>query len=220
MNSVFIEWFGYGASVVVGVSLLMTSVVRLRWINLAGSLLFTVYGLLITAYPVALLNFSIALINVWHLSRIHRRRDRLVVVPTEPGNPVVTEFLRHHQEGIRGFFPGFSAGADPVDIALLTLRDAQLAGVILGRRITSGMLVVTLDYVAPEYRDFKVGRHIFIDNPAVLRGLGVEQVAAEASTPAHLDYLQRLGFKRGKFNGREMLVRSLQDLCPPPGVGT
>ena len=92
VNSAFIEWFGYGASVVVGVSLLMTSVVRLRWINLAGSLLFTVYGLLITAYPVARLNFCIALINVWHLSRIHRRRDRLVVVPTEPGNPAGAGF--------------------------------------------------------------------------------------------------------------------------------
>lgn len=209
MSSAFIEWFGYGASVVVGVSLLMTSVVRLRWINLAGSLLFTVYGLLISAYPVALLNLSIALINVWHLARIHRRRDRLVVVPTEPGNPVITEFLRHHHEGIRRFFPDFPGGAETADIALLTLRDAQLAGVILGRRIARGTLEVTLDYVAPEYRDFKVGRHLFIENPAVLRGLGVHRVAAEAPTPAHRDYLQRMGFKPGEVEGREMLARSL-----------
>ena len=146
MSPAFIEWFGYGASVVVGVSLLMTSVVRLRWINLAGSLLFTAYGLLISAYPVALLNFSIALINVWHLARIHRRRDRLVV---------------------------------------------------------------TLDYVAPEYRDFKVGRHVFIEDPSVWRGLGVNRVAADAPTPAHRDYLERMGFKPGKVEGREMLVRSV-----------
>ena len=209
MSSAFIEWFGYGASVVVGVSLLMTSVVRLRWINLAGSLLFTAYGLLISAYPVALLNFSIALINIWHLARIHRRQDRLVVVPTEPDNPVIAEFLRQHREGIRGFFPGFPADADAADVALLSLRDAQLAGVILGRKTTPGTLVVTLDYVAPEYRDFKVGRHVFIEHPAVLRGLGVNQVAAEAATPAHRDYLERMGFKTGKVSGRAMLVRSV-----------
>lgn len=209
VSSAFVEWFGYGASVVVGVSLLMTSVVRLRWINLAGSLLFTAYGLLISAYPVALLNFSIALINVWHLGRIHRRRDRLAVVPTDPGNPVVTEFLRHHQQGIRGVFPGFPTGVDKADVALLTLRDAQLAGVILGCRTTPSTLVVTLDYVAPEYRDFKVGRHLFIENPAVLRGLGVERVATETSTPTHRDYLHRMGFKPGEVEGREMLVRSL-----------
>lgn len=41
----------------------MTSVVRLRWINLSGSLLFTVYGPLVTAYPVARLNFRLARIN-------------------------------------------------------------------------------------------------------------------------------------------------------------
>ncbi|MFM9079382.1 MAG: hypothetical protein ACKOTE_04495 [Opitutaceae bacterium] len=209
MSPAFIEWFGYGASVVVGLSLLMTSVVRLRWINLAGSLLFTAYGLLISAYPVARLNFSIALINVWHLARIHRRRDRLVVVPTEPDNPVIAEFLRHHREGIRSFFPGFPSGADAADVALLTLRDAQLAGVILGRKTAPGTLVVTLDHVAPEYRDFKVGRHVFIEDPSVWRGLGVDRVAAEAPTPAHRDYLERIGFKPGEVSRHAMLVRSV-----------
>lgn len=209
MSSAFIEWFGYGASVVVGVSLLMTSVVRLRWINLAGSLLFTAYGLLISAYPVALLNFSIALINVWHLTRIHRRSDRLTVVPTDAANPVMVEFLRHHEAGIRRFFPDFRAGAPDADIALLSLRDAQLAGVILGRRSDSGTLLVTLDYVAPEYRDFKVGRHVFVENPAVLRSLGFMQVAAEASTPVHRAYLERVGFKPDPAGGSRRFVRAL-----------
>ena len=55
-----VEWFGYAASVVVAVSLLMSSLIKLRWINMVGSLMFTGYGLLIGAYPVALLNFTIA----------------------------------------------------------------------------------------------------------------------------------------------------------------
>jgi GNAT superfamily N-acetyltransferase len=209
MSSQFVEWFGYGASVVVGVSLLMTSVVRLRWINLAGSLLFTAYGLLIHAYPVAVLNFAIALINVWHLSRIHRRSDGLTVVPTDPANPVLAEFLRHHEAGIRKFFPDYRANATQADLALLSLRDAQLAGVILGRRFGTGTLDVTLDYVAPEYRDLKVGRHVFVENPAVLRSLGFTRVAAEAPTPDHRAYLERVGFKPEPAGERGRFVRKL-----------
>ena len=209
MTAPLIEWFGYGASVVVGVSLLMTSVVRLRWINLAGSLLFTTYGLLIHAYPVAVLNFAIALINVWHLSRLHRRRDRLTVVPTDPANPVLAEFLRHHEAGIRKFFPEFRAGAADADLALLSLREAQLAGVILGRRLGSGTLHVTLDYVAPEYRDFKVGRHVFAEKPAALRSLGFTRVAAEAPTREHRAYLERVGFKPDPTGERGRFVREL-----------
>ena len=209
MTAGFVEWFGYGASVVVGVSLLMASVVRLRWINLAGSLLFTTYGLLIHAYPVAVLNFAIALINVWHLARLHRRRDRLTVVPTDAANPVVIEFLRHHEAGIRRLFPDFRAGEAAADVALLSLRDAQLAGVILGRRSDSGTLLVTLDYVAPEYRDFKVGRHVFVENPAVLRSLGFTRIAAEAPTPEHRAYLERVGFTPEVAAGGGRFVRPL-----------
>ena len=209
MTAGFVEWFGYGASVVVGASLLMTSVVRLRWINLAGSLLFTAYGLFIRAYPVAVLNFTIALINVWHLTRLHRRSDRLSVVPTDPANPVLVEFLRHHEAGIRRFFPDFRVGAMDAEIALLSLRGAQLAGVILGRRSDSGTLLVTLDYVAPEYRDFKVGRHVFVENPAVLRAVGFTRVAAEAPTTVHRAYLERLGFTPEESAGGGRFVRPL-----------
>jgi GNAT superfamily N-acetyltransferase len=137
------------------------------------------------------------------------RRDRLTVLPTDPANPVLAEFLRHHEAGIRKFFPEFRAGAADADLALLSLRDAQLAGVILGQRLGSGTLHVTLDYVAPEYRDFKVGRHVFVENAAVLRSLGFTRVAAEAPTPEHRAYLERVGFTPDPERERGWLVRKL-----------
>jgi|ERR1051325_4597590 hypothetical protein len=50
------ELIGYVASVLVAISLTMTSILRLRIINLTGSACFTLYGLLIGAYPVAIVN--------------------------------------------------------------------------------------------------------------------------------------------------------------------
>ena len=52
---VLLEGFGYLASVLVVISLMMRSIVRLRWINLVGAACFTAYGILISAYPVAAL---------------------------------------------------------------------------------------------------------------------------------------------------------------------
>jgi hypothetical protein len=65
-----VEALGYTASVIVLISLLRESAMRLRVINLVGALTFTVYGLLVDALPVALVNFLIAGIDLWHLRRL------------------------------------------------------------------------------------------------------------------------------------------------------
>jgi hypothetical protein len=40
----YLEYIGYVASLIVLISLLMSSVKRLRWINMIGSLIFGAYG--------------------------------------------------------------------------------------------------------------------------------------------------------------------------------
>ena len=59
MNPVLLDWIGYIASLIVLVSLLMSSVKKLRWINLGGALLFGIYGFLIGSLPTGFMNFGI-----------------------------------------------------------------------------------------------------------------------------------------------------------------
>ncbi|UCG22985.1 MAG: YgjV family protein [Chloroflexota bacterium] len=66
-SSLTYEIIGYVASVLVAISLMMSSILKLRVINLFGALLFTIYGLLIGAYPVAVMNLFIALIDLYYL---------------------------------------------------------------------------------------------------------------------------------------------------------
>ena len=57
MNSqLVLELVGYVASILVAISLMMSSILKLRLINLVGSAAFVVYGALIGAYPVAVVN--------------------------------------------------------------------------------------------------------------------------------------------------------------------
>ena len=53
-----LEMVGYISSVLVLISFLMTSVVKLRVINSIGTSIFTVYAFLTQSYPTAFLNLS------------------------------------------------------------------------------------------------------------------------------------------------------------------
>lgn len=67
------EFLGYAASIFIGVSLLMSDMTKLRWINLVGCILFVIYGLYIRAYPVAIMNLFGAMVNIWHLYKLFRQ---------------------------------------------------------------------------------------------------------------------------------------------------
>ena len=60
----FVELIGYLASIVILIGFTFKGESKIRTINMIGSLLFIVYGLLIKAYPVALLNALTILVNV------------------------------------------------------------------------------------------------------------------------------------------------------------
>ena len=73
--NIFIEIIGYVGTAVVLASMLMTSMTRLRVINMCGSALSAVYALITGALPVVGLNVALITINTVQL--IKERRSRL-----------------------------------------------------------------------------------------------------------------------------------------------
>ncbi len=67
------EIIGYIGTALVIISMLMTSLTRLRIINLCGALLSMLYALSAAAYPVVLLNASLMVIQVVQLIRARRK---------------------------------------------------------------------------------------------------------------------------------------------------
>lgn len=68
-SNIFIEVFGYIGTALVIISMLMSSMVKLRIINMCGSLISMIYSIIVQAYPVALLNFCLIIVNMTHLIR-------------------------------------------------------------------------------------------------------------------------------------------------------
>ena len=99
------EIVGYVASALVVLSLTMTSVVRLRTISLAGSVVFVVYGVLIGSVPIIVTNAAIAGINLWFLrAELGLHRD-LGASPIAADAPFLLDFIAFHLDDIRRFQP-------------------------------------------------------------------------------------------------------------------
>lgn len=194
MPSWFPEALGYLASVIVAISLTMQSVLRLRIINLVGAVCFSIYGVLIQAYPVAVLNGFIALINVYYLYQMQTHKAYFTVLPVRAESPHLRLFLQFYAPDIQQFFPNFQFQPTATGVQFFVLRDVQPVGLFIADRHEADALHVHLDYVIPGYRDLKPGSFLYQHEAAHFRAEGVRFLYTTSNTPAHRQYLQRVGF--------------------------
>ncbi|MFP5310664.1 MAG: hypothetical protein ACLGIR_13920 [Actinomycetes bacterium] len=190
-----VELIGYVGSALIVLSLTMTSVLRLRVINLVGAVVFTVYGLLIDAPPVWAVNAAIVGIDVWAIAGLLRpsRSAAGEVLEVGPDDPYLRHVLEASAEDIARFVPGFD-GVRPDHRALLVLRDLAPAAVVLARPLPDGTAHVDLDHAPPAFRDLASGRLLY-EEGHLYDALGVDVLTAGAGTEAHTRYLRRLGFE-------------------------
>jgi GNAT superfamily N-acetyltransferase len=202
------ELIGYAASVMVAVSLTMSSILRLRILNLIGAVLFAVYGVLIASVPVAVVNIFIVGVNIFYLSRLLGARELFRLLEVGPDSEYLRHFLQLSREDIRRFVPEFTA-PPPGALSFFVLRDLAPAGLFVGEPAGDGVLVVHLDYVLPSFRDFKVGSFLFDHQAEFFRSRGVSRLVARASTSRHAGYLRRMGFHAAEHAGEQLWVREV-----------
>jgi len=187
-----IEWIGYAASILIALSLLMTSLLKLRWINFFGCLLFAVYGFSIGALPVAIINSFIAVVNVYYLLKMYGQEEKFKILELEQNDQYLKEFTNFYAEGIKKHFPDFIK--QEWDLGFYVLRNLVIAGIFLAKKVEKDTLLVKLDFVTPQYRDFKVGEYIFLENKDYWSKLGYRYIKAYSAEEKHIKYLKRMGF--------------------------
>jgi hypothetical protein len=194
---VWVQVLGYAASALIVAGLLMSSLLRLRLLGLAGAILFAGYGLLIGAIPVVVTNGTIIAVHAYHLTRILRDRAReeyFEVVPWRITGAYVPRFLRFWAEDIARFQPDFGGLTDE-HRALIVLRDVVPVGLVLYRALGDGVAHLDLDYVTPAHRDQRAASYVFApDGP--FPEVGIDRITTTGVTEAHARYLDRVGFRR------------------------
>ncbi|RXJ02168.1 hypothetical protein DS745_07165 [Anaerobacillus alkaliphilus] len=212
MDANWLEWLGYLASLIVLISLLMSSIIKLRWINLIGSSLFSLYGFLIGALPVGFMNLGIAIINIYYLVKIYRgsaKKEYFKILSIEKDSEYLKHFLNYYKEGLKKFADPSKLEANTYEVSFYVLRNMVPAGVFLGSKHDENTLEVVLDFVIPEYRDFKIGSFIYEDSKGLFLDKGYKRLISYSSTVEHIDYLRKMGFEEKVENGSKYFEKRL-----------
>ena len=191
-KEMWFEVIGYAGSLLVLVSMLMTSVVKLRVINLIGSAVFTLYALLIHSYPTAFLNGCLVIINVVQLIRHQRATSKSYELETLTGSDGFSAwFLKKHEADILKCFPGIDLGTLADTEGYAVFFDDQAAGILLGRR-KENEFEILLDYTTPAFRDCSAGTFLYSKLP----GFGITRLTCAVDVPEHVKYMEKIGFIR------------------------
>ncbi len=191
--STMIELFGYLGSALVVVSMLMASVVKLRVINMIGSIISGTYALIIGSFPLALMNFSLIAINAYNLIRLLKSDKQYDLVDGMKEDGLLDYFLRYYGEDIKKYFPDFLGDMTEADKAYVVCCNGNPAGVLLGKQTADGELNVAIDYSTPAYRDCSIGTYLYSKLPSQgIRTLTYSGKEAEK----HVSYLMKMGFVR------------------------
>ncbi|MBC8184334.1 YgjV family protein [candidate division KSB1 bacterium] len=195
MNEInILEIIGYVASAIIATSVMMNSLLKLRWLNLVGASMFVVYGFVIGALPVAFLNSFTAITNVFYLVRLSTRKELFKILEVNKNSNYLKHFLDFHKKEISKFIPDFNFVVKENTIGFYLLRDLIPAGLFLGEKIDNESFVIFLDYVIPEYRDLKLGKFLYVDSANFFKEQGYKKLYSYAGAPAHKKYLEKMGF--------------------------
>lgn len=191
----WLEFIGYAASGLIAVALMMSSLLRLRIINLAGAGLFALYGLLIHAYPVAALNALIVGINIYHLRRMLRAKEYYQLLPVRADSDFLQHFLKVYRPDIQRIIPEFDYRPMENQVTLFILRECTPVGVFVAEHKSPETLRVVLDFVIPRYRNLHIGQFLFVEQAEYFRQLGVKEIVIQPRTKEFGAYLVEVGFE-------------------------
>ncbi|TDT72459.1 hypothetical protein EV215_0265 [Hypnocyclicus thermotrophus] len=195
MDISFLDWLGYLASFIVLVSLTMSSILRLRWFNLFGALLFSAYGFAIGSIPTGGMNAGIVLINIYYLVQLYTQKEDFKIIRAEKESEYLKYFISTNYNEIEKYF-------DVKDLEgekeyYFMLRNNHTAGILVGEsQENNKTFFINIDYVTPEYRDFKLGSYFFNQNIDFIKNRGYTKLKTKTNNETHKKYLEKIGFKK------------------------
>jgi GNAT superfamily N-acetyltransferase len=190
-----LELVGYLGSALIAVSLMMSSVLRLRVMNMVGGAVFSIYGALIGAYPVAIINGVMVAVNAYHVARMLQAKEYFQLLELRPDSDYLRYFLSFYRNEIRRILPDFEYRPAPNQVTLFILRNCIPVGAFIAEETPPGTLHVRLDFVVPPYRDLKIGKFLFVEQAEFFRARGIKEIVISPRTAEFGAYLVKVGFE-------------------------
>lgn len=204
-----LEIFGYVASGITALSLTMSNVWKLRWINLIGAAGLMVYSYMLQAWPLAAVNGFIVLVDLWYIWELYARKDMFTLLTTSKEHgTLLPVFLDTYRTDIAKFFPDFSWNELRRPRCLFILRNLTPVGLFIYEHEGQSSARIHLDYVIPTYRDLANARFLFNKNYVKFLDEGFKEFVVRKPTLAHERFLLKMGFTRSQADD-EVFVKPL-----------
>lgn len=190
--AMIIEIIGYIGSALVVISMLMSSVIKLRIINLVGSVVSGGYAIVVGAIPLALMNACLIVINIWNLYKLMSVKTEYELSSGASNDASVSFFLDSYGDDIKKYFPGYRKSKMADKKVFVVYCEKKPAGIMVGE-MEGDRFNVLLDYSIPQYRDCSVGRYLY----SALSEKSIKSLRyCEELTDAHASYLMKMGYKK------------------------
>ncbi len=192
---IILEILGYTASVVVAVSLMMKSIRKLRWFNLAGAAMMSAYGFFLGSLPVGLLNLFIAFVDIYYLWQMYLKKEYYKLLEMPVDRVYLDYFLNFYKDDIKLHFPDFDFIIREENMHLVVLRNLIPAGLMIACQ-KSDSLFIEIEYAIPEYRDNKIGDFLFRKQEEYFFKKGIKRFISKAHSQSFEKYLKFMGFRQ------------------------
>ena len=189
-TALMIEIFGYIGCIFVIISMLMTSVVKLRVINTVGSSISAVYAMIGHSYPLAVVNASLVVINIYNLIKLSKADgNHYDMIRGDKEDSYLTYFIKDYKEDMKKYFLENTLELSAADTIYTVCCEGVPAGVLVGKK-EGDVLEISFDYTTPTYRDCSAGRFLY----AKLAEEGYKKFICKEVTEGHKSYLEKMGF--------------------------
>ncbi len=203
-------YFGYLATLLLAIGLLVNSDIKFRWLNTSGNIAFITYGIILQAIPVILTNSILLSINIYFLFRIYNRKEHFELLEFQSGGILIDSFLTFYQSDIASYFPSFTKEQLAGNINFVILRNLVIANIFSVRSNNDGTAEVLLNYTVPKYRDYKIGPFIFEKEKQFLLEKGIKTIIyTTVANPKHEKFLKITGFTSRASQGQTGYIKHL-----------
>jgi hypothetical protein len=204
------QFFGYAATLLLAISLLVNNDIRFRWTNSFGSIAFVLYGISLHAWPVILTNGLLLCINLFYLVKIYKTHEDFDLSEFHPAEQIIRKYYSFHKSDILKFFPDFSFEEKENELRFVVLRDLAFANIFVAHIDENGSAFVKINYTVPKYRDLKVGKFIFEKEKKYLIDKGIKKIVYKrVYNKNHEHFLKIMGFNKQLVDGSECYFKTL-----------
>ena len=194
---IVLEAVGYIGTALVVLSMTMTSVLRLRIVNIAGSAVSVFYAAAVGAYPVVFLNAILIVVNAAKIVQFFRLEKSYHLIESNGGAGLPNYLAQKYNDDILNYFPGFK-GLDKDDAVFILMNGDNATGITAGKIDGEKTSPISIDYTTPAYRDNSAGLFLYKE----IARRGVKKAVLETSAKNHEAYMYKIGFvkiSRGKY---------------------